>query len=407
MSMQYAIRIAVSVAYPLILRYSRIRTMIAGSLGRSTGLSVRKLQAIPHDWDDIMSDNRNTAADPGLTYEKAGVDIAHSDSLKRDMAVYVNSRNPRVLNGLGQFASLYDIRFDDIADPVLVLKSEEPGSKQKLAMQYGYVESICHDMINHLVNDIAVMGARPLTVLDTIVCGSAGKDTITTLIRGISEACMENECDLVGGETSIQPGVVDEGVYILTASVAGIVSRDKIIDGSKIVPGDKILAVASNGLHTNGYTLVRLLMDAAPQITREQIGDETFIEAVMKPHTPYYRALKGLNSGGAVHGMAHITGGGIEGNLSRIIPNGLSARVDLGKIEVLPVFNCIKSNGRVAEEEMLKTFNCGVGLIIVAEAKSEAAVISAVSGSYRCYNIGEIARGDPPVAFENNLSWGG
>ena len=134
----------------------------------------------------------------------------------------MDSRNPRVLNNLGAFASLYDIRFDEIKDPVLVLKSEEPGSKQKLAMQYGYTESIRHDMINHLVNDIAVMGAKPLAVLDTIVCGSAEKDTIKTLVRDISDACRENKCDLVGGETSIQPDVVEKGVYILTASVAGI-----------------------------------------------------------------------------------------------------------------------------------------------------------------------------------------
>ncbi len=172
----------------------------------------------------------------------------------------------KVLNGVGPFASLYDIGFSNIEDPILVLKSEEPGSKQKLAMEYGYTESICHDMINHLVNDIVVMGAKPLAVLDTIVCGKAEKETIKSFVKGISEACRENECNLVGGETSIQPDVVNSGLYILTSSIEGIVSRSNVIDGTNIHEGDIVLAIASNGLHTNGYTLARLLMEKMPQI---------------------------------------------------------------------------------------------------------------------------------------------
>ena len=154
------------------------------------------------------------------------------------MAKHLETRDKRVLNGLGPFASLYDISFPEIKNPVLVLKSEEPGSKQKLAMEYGYTDSICHDMINHLVNDIAVMGAKPLAVLDTIVCGNAEKDTISALVKGVSDACRENECSLVGGETSVQPAVVEKGLYVLTSSIAGIVERDRIIDGSAIEEGD-------------------------------------------------------------------------------------------------------------------------------------------------------------------------
>ncbi len=195
-----------------------------------------------------------------FSYSKAGVDICYTDAIKKDMAKFLKTENPRVLNGLGAFASLYDISFPEIQDPVLVLKSEEPGSKQKLALEYGYSKSICHDMVNHLVNDIAVMGAAPLAVLDTIVCGSAEKDTINSFIKGISDACTKNDCVLAGGETSIQPNVVGNGVYILTSSIAGIVSRKNIIDGSSTKEGDIVLAVASNGLHTNGYSLVRLLM---------------------------------------------------------------------------------------------------------------------------------------------------
>ena len=353
--------------------------------------------------DEIL--NAKDSGKTGLTYSKAGVDISYTDSLKSEMAEYVNSPNPRVLNGLGPFASLYDIRFDNIKNPVLVLKSEEPGSKQKLAMKYGYTESICHDMINHLVNDIIVMGAAPLAVLDTIICGNAEKDTIKSLVKGISEACRENECDLVGGETSIQPGVVDKGVYVLTASIAGIVDKENIIDGSKIQPGDKVLALESNGLHTNGYSLVRLLMDTMPQIRNEKLDDATFLEAIMKPHTPYYKAVKGLFGNTSVHGMAHITGGGIEGNLSRIMPVGLSSRIDLSKIGIPNVFKYIKSNGNISENEMLNTFNCGVGFIIVVEPRAEADISKDVSQFFKCYTIGEIVQDKSLVTFVNKLIW--
>lgn len=353
--------------------------------------------------DEIL--NAQDSDDTGLTYGKAGVDISYTDSIKCEMAVYVDSQNPRVLNGLGPFASLYDIKFDDIKDPVLVLKSEEPGSKQKLAMKYGYTESICYDMINHLVNDIVVMGAKPLAVLDTIICGNAEKDTIKSLVKGISEACRANECDLVGGETSIQPGVVEKGVYVLTASVAGIVDKAKIIDGSRIQSGDKILAVASNGLHTNGYSLVRLLMDSMPQIQDEKLGNETFLEAIMKPHTSYYKALKRLMGNSSVHGMAHITGGGIEGNLSRIIPEGLSAQIDLNRLIIPAIFKYIKENGHVSDSEMLNTFNCGVGLIIVTDASSSEAVSELVSEYANCYEIGQISEDAVPITLKNKLCW--
>lgn len=345
--------------------------------------------------------------DETLSYSKAGVDISYTDAMKKEMSVYLQSDDARVMNGLGPFASLYDIHFPEIPDPVLVLKSEEPGSKQKLAMEYGYSESICHDMINHLVNDIAVMGAKPLAVLDTIVCGNAEKETIKSFVKGIADSCRENECTLVGGETSIQPQVVDKGVYILTSSVAGIVSKRGIIDGSAVKSGDVVLAVASNGLHTNGYSLVRLLMDRFPQIKLERIGGETFIEQIMKPHTPYYRAVRHVFGFRSVHGMAHITGGGIAGNLSRVIPDGLSAVIDLSKIRTLPLFSYIRRVGNISEEEMLSTFNCGVGLNIVADAQDCSRIMQVISEYYDCYPVGVITEGERKVEFKNHIAWQG
>ncbi|MCM1119156.1 MAG: phosphoribosylformylglycinamidine cyclo-ligase [bacterium] len=353
--------------------------------------------------DEILSGNEKTAE--GLSYSKAGIDISYTDSIKREMGEYFHSQDRRVLNGLGPFASLYDFRFQQIPNPVLVLKSEEPGSKQKLAMEYGYTESICHDMINHLVNDIIVMGARPLAVLDTIVCGNAEKDTIKTLVKGIAEACRNNECSLVGGETSIQPSVIEAGTYILTSSIAGIVDRDRVVDGSAIREGDAVLAIASNGLHTNGYSLVRLLMDRMPQVKLDKIQGITFIEQIMKPHTPYYRAVKGLFETDCLHGMAHITGGGIEGNLCRIIPDGLSAAIRGENIRILPVFSYIKAQGRISDEEMRRTFNLGVGFVLVVPQNKKDRVIESVSAFYDCYEIGRIERGSKKTDISGRLNW--
>ena len=353
--------------------------------------------------DEILAGSEKEV--DGLSYSKAGIDITYTDTIKNEMAKHLGTEDTRVLNGLGPFASLYDIKFPEIENPVLVLKSEEPGSKQKLAMEYGYTESICHDMINHLVNDIVVMGAKPLAVLDTIVCGNAEKDTIKTLVKGVSDACKENECSLVGGETSIQSLVVDSGIYVLTSSIAGIVEKTKVIDGSAIEEGDAVLAIVSNGLHTNGYSLVRLLMDKMPQIKLDKIDGLTFIEQIMKPHTPYYKAIKDLFETRMIHGMAHITGGGIEGNLCRVIPDGLSAKIDLSKLRILNIFKYIRNNGNISDEEMLRTFNCGVGFNVVVAQKDKDAVMKHINRFYGCYEIGKVEKGDVKVRFENRMNW--
>lgn len=353
--------------------------------------------------DEILAGSEKDAEK--LSYSKAGVDITYTDTIKKEMSKYLETGDRRVLNSMGAFASLYDIHFPALKNPVLVLKSEEPGSKQKLAMEYGYTESICHDMINHLVNDIAVMGAKPLAVLDTIVCGNAEKDTIKTLVKGISDACRQNECSLVGGETSIQPSVVESGVYVLTSSIVGIAPKSRIIDGSEVGEGDTVLAIASNGLHTNGYSLVRLLMDKMPQIKLDKIDGLTFIEQIMKPHTPYYKVLKGLFDKNVIHGMAHITGGGIEGNLSRVLPDGLSARIDLSKIRILEIFKYIRNTGSISDNEMLRTFNCGVGICMVVSKTDKAAVMKHINQFYECYEIGTIEKGERKIIFKERMNW--
>ncbi|MFC5701643.1 phosphoribosylformylglycinamidine cyclo-ligase [Cohnella faecalis] len=344
--------------------------------------------------------------DAGRTYRDAGVDIDKANEAKAGMTGSMVTADRRVIHKPGAFASLFVADFHDVANPVLVMKAEEPGSKQLLAFKHGRVESICYDLVNHLVNDIIVMGAKPEAVLDTILCGKLDKETVVDIVKYISNACREQGCSLIGGETSEQPGLLAEGRYMLNASIVGVVDRNKIIDGSRIRRGDAVLAIASNGLHTNGYSLVRQMMEAAPEIENLVIDGEPFLDAILRPHKCYYGPLKDLFERGAVHGMAHITGGGIAGNLARILPEGTSARIDLSLIEVLPIFSVIRSFGNVPTEDMLRTFNMGVGLTVVADP-ADVPVIREHLRVVGChsYTIGEIVEGAQQVEFLGQLRW--
>lgn len=337
----------------------------------------------------------------GLSYASSGVDISAADSAKEQMEKTLKTNDKRVLNSVGAFASLFEGSFPGFTEPVLVLKTEEPGSKQLLAFQHDRVESICEDMINHLINDIAVMGATPLAVQDAVICGKLDEKIVTRIVKGIAAACTAQDCVLTGGETSEQPGVLSPGTYILTSSIVGVAEKSKVIDGKKIGVGDVVLAVASNGLHTNGYSLVRRLMKEQPEIATAE-----FIDAILKPHTCYYQAVKGVFDDAAVHGMAHITGSGIEGNLERVLPKTVDAKIDLGTIRILPIFKTIQGAGDIADAEMLRTYNMGVGLTIVC-AKDAAAKLQThlKKGGHDCYPIGEIVKGAGKVTFGGTLKW--
>jgi phosphoribosylformylglycinamidine cyclo-ligase len=277
------------------------------------------------------------------------------------------------------------------------MKTEEPGSKQLLAFKYNKIESICYDMINHLINDIIVMGAKPLIVQDAIICGKLDKDTVNLLVYSIAKACKEQDCVLTGGETSEQPNVIDVGTYILTSSIVGVVERDNIIDGSKIKEGDIVIALPSNGLHTNGYSLIRALMKEYPEIETEK-----FIEQIMIPHKCYYKELSFLFGCEDLHGMAHITGGGIQGNLNRILPDNLDAEIDLNSIKILDIFKTIADYGGITDLEMLKTFNIGVGICLIVDKSLVNNILSCFVDSYV---IGKIIKGNKNVVFKNKLNW--
>lgn len=341
-----------------------------------------------------------------LSYKKAGVDIDTANEAKRRMAEILATNNVRVLNKVGAFASLFDGAFPEYKKPVLVLKTEEPGSKQKLALEHGNVESICYDLINHLVNDCIVMGAKPLSVQDCIVCGKLEKEVVLNMVSALSAACRENGAVLTGGETSEQPDVIPAGTYILTASIVGVVEKDNIIDGSKIQEGDVVLALASSGVHTNGFSLARKIMESNPGIVDEKISGKSFIETILAPHRAYYIALKDLFDDERLVGLAHITGGGIKENLNRILPDSLNAEIDLSMIKILPVFKVLKVFGDLEDEDMLRTFNMGVGIAAVVKASFLQEMISHLKKhDIDAYEIGTIVKGNKSVDFQGKLRW--
>ncbi|MFH1349097.1 MAG: phosphoribosylformylglycinamidine cyclo-ligase [Patescibacteria group bacterium] len=341
-----------------------------------------------------------------LTYDQSGVNIDEANQAKKEMSKSLETEEKRVLNKLGAFASLYNIHFPDYKEPVLVLKTEEPGSKQLLAFQHDRVESICYDMINHLINDCIVMGAKPLSVQDAVICGKLKKDVITRIVAAVAKACEEQECVLTGGETSEQPGVLEGGNYVLTSSIVGIVDRAEIVDGSKIEEGDVVIALEASGLHTNGYTMVRELIKRSPEVIGEKIDGKSFIDIVMEPHRCYYKTIKDLFGTGKINGLAHITGGGIKENLNRILPADKDAVINLASYQVLPIFKYIKEKGDVDDEEMLRTFNMSIGLVMVVNPKDSQSIMEHVKNNgVNCYEIGKIVNGNKTVHTEGDIMW--
>ncbi|MBN1798595.1 MAG: phosphoribosylformylglycinamidine cyclo-ligase [Spirochaetales bacterium] len=341
-----------------------------------------------------------------FTYKTSGVDIKSANEVKTQMASVLKTNNRRLLNTLGAFASLYDIKFDSIKHPVLVLKTEEPGSKQLLAFQNNSIESICHDMINHLINDCIVMGATPLAVQDAIICGKLEKQKVKRIVAAIARACKEQDCLLTGGETSEQPGVLAAGEYILTSSIVGIVEKSKIIDGSKIEAGDVVLCLEASGLHTNGYSLIRKILKEHPSIANDVIDGKNLIEMLLEPHRCYYMALKDLFDQGIIKGMAHITGGGIKENLNRILPENVNAEIDLSTYAVLPIYRYLKTKIGLEDDEMLGTFNMGVGIALVTHEDNQQ-VIAKHLDRFRIntYAIGKIVKGNKRVVLKNRIRW--
>jgi phosphoribosylformylglycinamidine cyclo-ligase len=345
-----------------------------------------------------------STAKKSISYADAGVDITSGDRSKQRIKMLARKTfNKQVLSEIGGFGGLFALDLEKFPNPVLVSSADGVGTKLKVAFDLGIHHTVGQDLVNHCVNDIAVQGATPLFFLDYLATGKLEDMVIERVVQGISEACKANGCALIGGETAQMPGFYADGEYDLAGTIIGAVSRDKIITGEQIQIGDVLVGLPSNGLHTNGYSLARkLLFEVAkygPEQYINELKDKTGA-ALMRTHRSYLSVIKKLTGADVVSGMAHITGGGITENLPRILPKGMGALVDRASWTVPPLFEHLQQLGNVEEDEMLRTFNMGIGLIAVipAEKIKKAKAILNRANERHCL-IGRIVRGERKVSY--------
>ncbi len=303
------------------------------------------------------------------TYKDAGVDIDLAEKLVEKIKPLARKTfNQRVLTDIGLFGAFFDAKFDDYKHPVLVSSIDGVGTKLKIAFLANKHDTVGQDLVNHCVNDILVCGAKPLFFLDYFATAKLNPEVAQQVISGIAKACEENGCALIGGETAEMPGFYNEGEYDIAGVIIGIVDKEKIIKGDKVKPGDAIIALPSNGLHTNGYSLARTVLLEKFKID-EFIPElnSTLAEELLKIHRSYLKPILKILDKFEIHAMSHITGGGIIGNTKRVVPQNLNIEIDWNAWERPPIFNLIQKVGNVPEEDMRKTFNLGVGIVLIVD----------------------------------------
>ena len=338
------------------------------------------------------------------TYADAGVDIdAANRATEKIRELARRTFNQRTLSDIGSFGGMFDGAFPDLRQPVLVASADGVGTKLKIAFATGVHNTVGRDLVNHCVNDILVQGARPLFFLDYLATGKLSPEVIASVVEGIADGCHENGCVLLGGETAEMPGFYPAGEYDVAGFIVGVVDREKIIDGRTIVPGDLVLGLPSVGLHTNGYSLARRLFfevaGHAPETQLDELG-ETIGAALLKPHVSYLATLKGLVGRGLVKGLAHITGGGLLENIPRILPDTTAVEITRGSWPSLPIFQTMQKVGSIREEEMFRTFNMGIGMVIVcAPGYANAIKRHIESTAAVCYEIGHVIAGNRRVVL--------
>jgi phosphoribosylformylglycinamidine cyclo-ligase len=335
-----------------------------------------------------------------ISYADAGVSIDNANKAVAKIREYARSTfNERTLTEIGSFGGMFAGAFPDMAEPILVASADGVGTKLKLAFETGIHNTVGADLVNHCVNDILVQGARPLFFLDYFATGKLEPDVTASVVEGMARACRENGCVLLGGETAEMPSMYSDGEYDLAGFIVGVVDKQKVIDGKNITPGDVVLGIPSNGLQTNGYSLARKLFFEVGGFSADSYVDElgsTVGEALLQTHQSFLRPLEGLLDKGVIKGLVHITGGGFLENIPRILPENVSVEIKRGTWPELPVFGVMQKLGNVETEEMFRTFNMGIGMIVVCSVIDR----DTVTGHLReCFEIGQIIAGNKAVSI--------
>ncbi len=340
-----------------------------------------------------------------LSYRKSGVDLKAAVLAKRKIgALAATTFNPQVLSEIGSFGALFNLD-QKYKNPVLVSSVDGVGTKLKVAFLAHKHNTIGEDLVNHCVNDILVHGAKPLFFLDYIATGKLSSSVVSDIVKGLARGCQKVNCALIGGETAQMPDFYQKNEYDLAGFIVGVVEKDQIIDGRRIKPGDQILGLASNGLHTNGYSLVRkVFFEKAGWRVDKYIPELkcTLRDELLKVHRCYFNSLSRILEKYKVKGMAHITGGGIEGNLIRILPKNCKADINVDSWRKPKIFEPIQTLGKISTKEMFKVFNMGIGMILVIEGKKLTPIMRDLSLlGETVFHIGEIKRGTWKVNLVN------
>jgi len=340
-----------------------------------------------------------------MDYRQAGVDIdAGNEVVRRIRSLARGTYTPGVMSEIGSFGGLFRMHAAGVEDPVLVASADGVGTKLRLAFMTGRHGTIGRDLVNHCVNDILVQGAEPLFFLDYLATGRLDPDVAVEVVEGLAAACRENGCALLGGETAEMPGFYADGEYDLAGFIVGAVSRARLIDGGRIRPGDVLIGLRSSGLHTNGFSLARRIAFETAGLRHDSHVEEldaTIGEALLVPHRTYLPVIRPLLGRGLIKGMAHVTGGGITDNLPRILPAGVHADIERAAWEVPPIFRWLQAAGGVAEADMLRAFNMGIGLIIACGEPDVTAILTALgdAGEHDAVVVGRIGAGGEGVRY--------
>jgi len=339
-----------------------------------------------------------------MDYKRAGVDIdAGNETVGRIRDLAKRTFTPGVLSSIGSFGGLFRLG-EGYRDPVLVSSADGVGTKLKLAFMTGRHDTVGQCLVNHCVNDILVQGARPLFFLDYLAAGVLSPDVAAKVVEGVSIACLENGCALIGGETAEMPGFYAPGEYDMAGFIVGVVERDRVITGERLAPGDALLGLRSTGLHTNGYSLARAIVFEQLGLRADSPVQElgcTIGEELLRVHRSYLPVVEPLLEAGLVKGLAHITGGGITENLPRILPAGTSALVDKSAWAPNAVFRYLQRVGGVPEDDMYRAFNMGIGMIVAcaADDADRVTVMLQSAGETRVHRVGRIVEGEPGVVY--------
>jgi phosphoribosylformylglycinamidine cyclo-ligase len=337
----------------------------------------------------------------GLTYRDAGVDMDAGDELvERIKPLVRRATRPEVLAGIGGFGALVELPEGRWRRPVLVSGTDGVGTKLRLAIDTGRHDTIGIDLVGMCVNDVAVQGAEPLFFLDYYATGKLDVAVAESVITGIVEGCRQAGCALVGGETAEMPGMYHGGDYDLAGFCVGVVEKDAIIDGSKVSPGDVVIGLASSGPHSNGYSLIRKLIEMAAADATTQLEGRPLFDRLLAPTRIYVRSMLALAAALPVHGFAHITGGGLTDNIPRVLPKGCAVRLQRDAWARDPVFDWLQQTGRIADQEMYRTFNCGIGMVVIVSASDAPAALELLSAQGETATIiGAVTAGDGEVSI--------